>query len=275
LTYDKLDTQFSSELVPVYPCQFRPEATHDLVRMGAKFDGGYVLPARIPAATGGLLSFGLSDEWTFEEEFSRQSGCSVVCFDPSVTKWFWFRKFLAGIGRGVRALDITRIRRGLRYMDYRHFFDGRHNRHIKAPIGNLPGAVSLERALGLAKLDGPLFLKMDIEGSEYRILPALVEHRSRFTGMAIEFHEVDLHEDRIVRFISDISGDFALVHFHANSHTTILPDGRALVVELTFMNRSLLVPGESLEHRALPIPGLDAPNLPGEVDAPVTFAGST
>jgi hypothetical protein len=58
--------------------------------------------------------------------------------------------------------------------------------------------------------------------------------------------------------------------------STVLPDGRALVIELTFLSRRLVTKGERLEHRPLPIPGLDAPNIAHEVDEPVMFvtAGS-
>jgi hypothetical protein len=258
-------------VVPVYPFLFRSSATYDLVRIGAKFDGGYVLPERVLSATRGLLSFGLSDEWTFEAEFCRRSGARVVCFDPSVTTAFWLRKLLAGFGRGVPALDAARMRRGFRFIDYVRYFDGQHHRHVRAAIGMGAEMIGLPRAIELAALDEPMFLKMDIEGSEYRILPELVSLRGRFSGLAVEFHDVDLHECRILDFIRAISDRFVLVHFHANSHTTILPDGRALVVEMSFMNRDLLSPGEVLHYRSLPIPGLDAPNLPHDIDAPVAF----
>jgi Methyltransferase FkbM domain len=257
--------------IAIYPSGFRPSAPRDLIRIGAKFDGGYVLPERLLAATRGLLSFGLCDEWTFEAEFARRSGARVVCFDPSVDRMFWLGKLLAGLGYGVARLDPAKIRRGFRGIDYARFFDGKHHRHIKAAIGKGVNAVSLPRALEMAGLDEPIFLKMDIEGWEYRILDDVIATRAKFTGLAIEFHDVDLHEDRILAFIRAIADHHVLVHFHANSHTTVLEGGRALVIELSFMNRALMAPGEALEHHSLPIAGLDAPNLPHNIDAPVAF----
>lgn len=231
-----------------------------------------MISRRMVGATRGLLSFGLSDEWEFEAEFARSADLPVVCFDPSVNITFWAKKFAAGLTKGAANLDSKRIRRGLRFIDYARFFDGKRHRHVRKAIGYTgPVSLSFGDALKEAALPSPLLLKMDIEGWEYRVLPELVAARESFTGLIIEFHDVDLHEKRIVDFVRNISDRFMLIHFHANSHTTVGPDGLALVIELTFMARDLLQPGEALNTHALPIVGLDAPNIPGDVEATVTF----
>lgn len=258
----------------LYPHEFRPRATKDLVRVGARYDGGYVIPERLIAVTRGLLSFGLNDEWEFERQFAEKSNAKVVCFDPSVDRMFWVRKFAAGLGKGVLQLDAGRMRRGLRFIDYARFFDGLKHVHVPRPIGNGVGAVPLAQALELAKLAEPIFLKMDIEGWEYRILDEVVRERRRFSGMAIEFHDVDLHEDRISAFIKAVDDSQILVHFHANSHTAVGPGGSALVVEMSFMSRTLLTTGENPAYIPLPLQGLDAPNLPHNQEAVVKFRES-
>lgn len=256
----------------VYNKSLRPHAPADLVRVGAEFDGGYVISQRMIDAAGGLLSFGLNDEWSFEEEFTRKASVPVVCFDPTVDGLFWINRLAAGIVKGLISLDAMRLRRGFRFIDYWRFFNVRHNRHIRSAIGySGPKSLSLSDAIVAAGLSGPLMLKMDIEGWEYRILKQLVELRGEFIGMAIEFHDVDLHEQRIIDFVEAISDRFVLIHFHANSHTTIGPDGLALVFELTFMARSLLQQSEQLIVHNLPIAELDAPNIPGGKEAVVSF----
>lgn len=257
----------------VYNSCFRPYAPEDLVRLGAKYDGGYVISKRMIEAAGGLLSFGLSDEREFEEEFTRKAGVSAVCFDPTVDGVFWAKRLAAGLIKGLMRSDVRRIRRSLRFIDYRRFFDGKRNRHVRKAIGYPgPNALNLSDAIAVAALPGPLMLKMDIEGWEYRILEQLVDLRSEFVGFAIEFHDIDLHERRIAEFVEAVSDRFALIHFHANSHTTIGPGGLALVFELTFMARKLLLPDEELTVRDLPIAELDAPNIPGQKEAVVSFA---
>jgi len=259
----------------VYPNSFRPRAPTDLVRIGAAFDGGYVISSRILNSAKGLLSFGLSDEWEFEAEFSRLARVPVVCFDPTVNGAFWTRKLFAALGKGVLRGDARRLRRGMRFIDYRRFFDGERHRHIRKAIGYPgPRSLNLEDAMIEAALPKPVFLKMDIEGWEYRILSQLVVAQDDFVGLAIEFHDIDLHESRIVDFIQAISERFVLIHLHANNHTAIGPQGLALVAEMTFMARSLLSSDERLTEYDLPIAGLDAPNIPGKRDAVVSFAAN-
>ena len=257
---------------PSYPAEFRPLATADLVRVGAAHDGGYVMPARIIPASDGLLSFGLSDEWEFEAAFHAAGGKPVICFDHTVDARFWLQKAVANAARGTARLDRRRLRRALRFADYRKFFDGERCRHIRKPLGYAgTGAIDLGEAMRVAGLEANILLKMDIEGWEYRALDAILAHADRFTGIAIEFHDVDLHAERMVRFIGEAGASLVLVHFHANSHTRYGRGGQSIVVEMTFMSRRLLSPGEVLCHRPLPIAGLDAPNLPGEHEAPVAF----
>jgi hypothetical protein len=38
-----------------------------------------------------------------------------------------------------------------------------------------------------------IFLKIDIEGSEYLFLQDIIANEERITGMVIELHDVDIH----------------------------------------------------------------------------------
>jgi hypothetical protein len=257
-----------------YPAEFRPLATTDLVRVGAQYDGGYVLPARLMSASEGLLSFGLSDQWEFEAAFLESRGKRIVCFDHSVDANFWFRKFIANLARGASRLDLASASRAFRFVNYYRFFNDGPCRHIRQPIGYPgTGAVDLVEAMNIAGFGSSVLLKMDIEGWEYRVLSDIVALRDRFSGLIIEFHDVDLHQERIVEFIRELAGQFVLVHFHANSHTVQGPGRRSIVVEMSIMNRRFLAPEEVLSYRPLPIPGLDAPNIPGNTEAAVSFVG--
>jgi hypothetical protein len=259
--------------VAPYNNAYRPKAPYDLIRMGAEFDGGYVISKRLLSNSRGLLSFGLSDEWEFEEQFTRTARIPVVCFDHTVNSHFWARRFIAGMAKGIINVDAKQFRRGLRMFDYNRFFDGKLNRHIRKAIGYRgENTITLPEAISLASLPEPLTLKMDIEGWEYRILKQLTEMRNKFVGIIIEFHDIDLHEHRIIEFIRAISDRFALIHFHPNSETTVGPGGSALAVEMTFMAHSLLEPGEELYFRTLPIVQLDAPNSPGKQETVVNFS---
>ena len=100
-----------------------------------------------------------------------------------------------------------------------------------------------------------VFLKMDIEGSEYRCLEAIIENQHKICGLAIEFHDVDLHLDKINYFIAKLN--LSLIHVHANNSSPITPLGIPLVLELTFSgNCECLARKTTLPHI------LDQPNDP-------------
>ena len=50
--------------------------------------------------------------------------------------------------------------------------------------------ISLDEILK-SGLKAPHYLKVDIEASEYRILDDIIKHQNTFSGIAIEFHDVD------------------------------------------------------------------------------------
>ena len=61
----------------------------------------------------------------------------------------------------------------------------------------------------------PLFLKIDIEGSEYRILDDLIRYQDKITGLVIEFHNIDLHIEKILNFLKNFK--LNLVHIHGQN----------------------------------------------------------
>jgi hypothetical protein len=255
-----------------YSPKFKPRALDDLIRLGRENDGGYVLPKRVVDASEGLLSFGVSDDWEFEKAFLRQKRVNLVAFDHTVTGRFWAKWLLGNLVRGTLTLKPEKLRRCYRLIDYKRFFDGKSRRHVRKAIGySASGAIDLSGALRESRLDEPIFLKMDIEGWEYRVLDELASRAKRFSGMAIEFHDTDLHRQRIEDFIEAVAADQALVHFHPNNFGARDNRGDSIVVEMTFANTSLISQSE-LRAQPLPIAGLDAPNNPHSPEGPIEFA---
>ena len=110
-----------------------------------------------------------------------------------------------------------------------------------------------------------LFLKIDIEGSEYRCLSAIIENQERIFGLAIEFHDVDLHLDKINTFIEKL--DLSLIHVHANNSSPVTSLGIPLVLELSFSRNCISSPREtSLPHK------LDEPNDPRKPEISISFS---
>ena len=63
-------------------------------------------------------------------------------------------------------------------------------------------------------------MKIDIEGSEYRLLKDIVKNKNVINGLIIEFHELDLHLDKVSNFVKEL--DFKVTHVHANNFDRVI-----------------------------------------------------
>jgi len=66
------------------PLAWKPRHRGDLIRLGAQYDGGYVVTETAVRAAGVLVGLGVEHNWTFEEEFYRTAGCAVHCYDHTI-----------------------------------------------------------------------------------------------------------------------------------------------------------------------------------------------
>jgi hypothetical protein len=205
---------------------------------------------------------GLSDNWDFEEDFLRRTGARVICFDHSVSRGFWVR-------HALESLRTRNFRRLGRYFAYRKFFHSHAGvSHRRLMIGyDGPATVSLDSIIKETAGDA-IFLKIDIEGSEYRILDDILKHAQRLTAVAIEFHDVDLHRERLSSFLDQLR-DFEIVYLHPNNCGGVDAAGDPLVLEMTLTRRTLIEPASTTAPTAeAPSP----PNDPARPNIKISFA---
>lgn len=94
---------------------------------------------------------------------------------------------------------------------YFFFHSNKSNKHIASPIGyDCNSGVSLESAISISGIKKNFFLKVDIEGWEYRILDQIIENSHLMTGIAIEFHDTDIHFPLIENFVNNVSANMYL-----------------------------------------------------------------
>ena len=84
------------------------------------------------------------------------------------------------------------------------------------------------------------FLKIDIEGDEYRVLEEILKNQKSITGLIIEFHDFDLNLDKVELFCNKF--DLNVVHIHVNNFGQIIKNSLLpTVIEVTFSStRELL-----------------------------------
>ena len=61
----------------------KPNYCDDIIRLGRKNDGGYLVSESDISASDKLLSFGIYDDWSFEEDFAKINDVPIVAFDAS------------------------------------------------------------------------------------------------------------------------------------------------------------------------------------------------
>ena len=106
---------------------------------------------------------------------------------------------------------------------------------------------------------------MDIEGSEDRVLDDLLKHSSNISGLVVEFHDVDLHQERILDFMKEFP--LTLIHIHSNNGGQLVDStGDPITLEV-ILSAS---PVEIAPRPSIPHP-LDQENCPNEKNLPLGF----
>ena len=232
------------------------------------------MPERGVTATDLIISLGISDDWSFEADFCRRkSTVRVIGYDPTITGNFWLKRAMSHLGAAVLRFEVARLGKVFDWIRYKSFFDGRRNQHRSVRIGyDVAGSASLAEVLREVRAER-VFLKVDIEGSEYRILDQIVANAARLTGLAIEFHDVDIMRDRITEFLRDVQRDLMLCHIHANNCAGVDDRGDPIAIEITLISRALVGADEGSEFADIPAGSLDTPNDASRPDIALAFGG--
>ena len=235
------------------PAQFRPLKCENLIRIGKHNDGGYVIDKLSITNSDCLMSFGINDDWSFEQQFLELKAVPLFAFDASINKRHFQKKFL----KSVRNLNLKHsFKNYQKFKDYGKFFNNRDRFHIEKFVGfdfqdhNMSLATIIKNYI--RHKYHHIFFKIDIEGSEYRILDELISHQDITSGLVIEFHDLDINIEKVIKFIKTYK--LSLSHIHANNFAPI-NQNIPLSIELGFS------PCASLEKSTLTYPtAWDMPN---------------
>ena len=247
------------------PKEFKPDGLFDLVRVGKNNDGGYLISKKNLEKSEYLLSFGISDDFSFEEDFKKYKNTKIISFDPTVSDVFFLKKII----KNLLKLHFRKFIYSFKnFINFKKFYNKKNNLLIKKKIGK-GGSLSYDnidfkKIIELTDDNSSIFLKIDIEGDEYRILEDIINNEKIIEGIAIEFHDVDLHLDKIIYFIKKIN--LTLIHIHPNNYSSYGKDGIPSSLEMTFSKNPELKKKEvSFPHE------LDQKNNPDTEDLKLNF----
>lgn len=262
----------------------RPFIYDGLIRLGNPTgDGGYVVPGKLADTADVLLSLGLAEEWTFDIQMqARNPGLRIIGVDHSIQP----RTFMLGIVRSTIKGWIYRILRNdqkrrkydlLRehYGDYFRLFT-QPSVHVRKMVASddRVGCISFNTLMRMAapSREHSVFLKMDIESSEYEIIAQIVKHENSISVITAEFHDLVSDSETFNNAIEELQERFDIVHIHANNYGGYCRDNDFPdTVEITFVNKALMGEAPQRSTRSYPRPELDVTNNQEKVDYELHF----
>ncbi|XP_067662378.1 probable methyltransferase-like protein 24 [Haliotis asinina] len=170
---DELEKLNSSTLFKIYHSYLdnMNHMCHRRLRMGRVGDGGWEVcddEEFRPVAPCLVYSFGINNDFTFDDDVAKNYRCQVLSFDPSMNRSSYQRSPLV------------------------HFYDlgiAESDRVVKGKGWQLRSLSSLKRQFNHTEriID---VLKMDVEGEEWRTIPQLVAswELNRVRQLLMEFH---------------------------------------------------------------------------------------
>ena len=251
----------------------------DLIRIGNAGDGGYVIPARSLDAVEHLVSIGISDDWTFEEEAARRSpAIRIDGYDRtsgSLVFLYYGVRDLVSLMQGKNPKKFShRILKWLKLSyKFRVFWCRRHSFHRKWVVlsKESPKEIDLASVFARVPQSSILALKIDIEGNEYAMSQIVLEEMTRRANqiqlVVMEFHNTIIMRQEFLNFVESISKLLPIVHIHGNNFGQIGQDGFPEVVEITFAAQQYVS-----DEKTLKFPHhLDSPCNPTEPDIAFSF----
>lgn len=210
-----------------------------------------------------LISFGISDDWSFEQHAAKVSNLkSIYAYDYSVNFLQFLEKSTASIPKFLlRRLGVKAFLMALTLpIRYKMFFKGTFF-HIISRITNYENSsidITIDEVFSRTNSQN-IFLKMDIEGTEYKVISDLMKYHERIEGLVIEFHDTSFLREKFVEALVQVAQGFDVVHVHGNNYDgSDRGDGLPHVLEISFVKKGKHDENEYI--LAFPKSLLDQPN---------------
>ena len=129
------------------PKSFCPKFKTKLIRLGQPNDGGYNIPEKLLDEAKILFSFGLDEDWSFEEDFNKKTGAKVLCYDNSVNNKFWIKRLIKSIIYfNFKKNYFNQIKNLFTFFKYKFFFRKHNISHIKKHL--ISNNIILPKSMG-------------------------------------------------------------------------------------------------------------------------------
>ena len=207
------------------PSFLKPKNTYDLKRIGRNNDGGYLIGSSSIKKTKNLVSLGIHDDWSFEKKFfDLNNEIKVFCYDDQTSIKFLIKKILNNLIFFFSSLQLKKLVSSI--INLFEFIQ------ISKKIKFTKKKINYNDLNNITENLDKIFIKIDIEGSEYRIIEDLLKIENKLVGLVIEFHDIDLHIDKIEKFMNKTK--LELIHIHPNNYSGLDRFDNPITIELSF-----------------------------------------
>ena len=242
--YDKL-----ASLLVVFNVFDKHDEKIMLHRLGNDHDGGYLVPDKALDETDALLGYGVADDISFEEQFSKRYhkpsfgfDCGVKTIATQEPRFTFVNECIASdkflYRQQTSSNNISTFTQQLNQLKLRH---------------------------------KKVFIKMDIEGAEYEAFNDILQYTPLITGILIEVHFTKPEQtEQAIQLISTLNQSFILIHVHGNNCTNqyfcsqYMKGASPKVLELTYINKSLVhrITQATQQHHPDTSDRINCPNRP-------------
>tara|TARA_B100000029_G_C17491267_1_gene929200 strand:+ start:521 stop:1312 length:792 start_codon:yes stop_codon:yes gene_type:complete len=252
----------------------KPFEVDDLIRLGRKEDGGYIISEKVLKNCNILISFGMANDWSFEQDFlNYNKENKVYIYDHTVNLIYFLKRFYKSLKRLFYLKSSpsninTKLNELIKYLK----IDKKKFIHIKKKVDiiNSNFQVDIKKIFSITN-NKKIILKIDIEGDEYKIFDEILNFSNQIETFLVEFHEIEKNRDEFISIIQKIQKNYFIIHLHANNITGYCNDNLPKTIEFTFLKKNNLK--LNLKNiNSYPIKNLDYPNHPYIKDIDINFS---
>lgn len=245
----------------------KPKPIKDLVRIGSDFDGGYFIKQSTIHQSKVLIGLGVFINWEFETEFNNinKNNLHTYLLDASVSPQFYKTYFIKAIAKFgyysiKQPLDIAFFFK--KYIvnsiglskKWNQFFASNKATFIQKFLSNKNDNLYtsptelFNKILSKNELtENSVFVKMDIEGSEYDVLNEFEKYYIYINCFAIEWHNVDERKEQFIHLVTQLQQAYDIVFVHNNNYAKMIDENFAASMEITFVKRNLIVESDNVK----------------------------
>jgi len=218
----------------------------ELIRLGCKKDGGYII-AKSLLKNEILISFGVGHDWSFEKDFiKRNKNLKIFMYDYTTSVihviYIFIKRFLFKILLFKKRFnhEFKVLKKEIKNVkDYNHFVKKHNINFFKKKISNKNlFYLTKVKDIFLKFKNKKIFLKCDIEGYEYNIIDELLNYQNLFSGLCIEFHEINKNYSFFKKNINKLKKKFHIIHIHANNNSKFIKNLLPDTIEFTFLKKT-------------------------------------